>query len=91
MSCGDPHELDCQEALNHLYEFLDGEITPDSHDQISHHLHECGPCLQEYDVERIVKSIVARSCAEVAPAQLKTRLMAQLGIAHNQAQPTDRL
>jgi hypothetical protein len=39
-------------------------------------------------VERIVKSIVARSCAEVAPAQLKTRLMAQLGIVHNAVPPT---
>lgn len=89
MSCGDPHGLDCQEALDHLYEFLDGEIAPDSHEQISHHLQECGPCLKEYDVERIVKSIVARSCSEAAPAQLKLRLMAQLGLAHDPKPTSD--
>ncbi|HZX38185.1 MAG TPA: mycothiol system anti-sigma-R factor, partial [Streptomyces sp.] len=26
MSCGDPHETDCSEVLNHLYEYLDREL-----------------------------------------------------------------
>ena len=34
--------------------------------------------LQEYDVERIVKALVARSCCEVAPSQLRSRLVAEL-------------
>lgn len=78
MSCGNPHELDCRDALNHLYEFLDGEVDASDHQQISQHLQECGPCLKEFDVERIVKTIVARSCCEVAPTQLRARLVAEL-------------
>jgi anti-sigma factor (TIGR02949 family) len=78
MSCGNPHELDCQEALGHLYEFLDGEVGVKDHAQISQHLEECGPCLQEYDVERIVKTIVARSCCQEAPGQLRAKLVAEL-------------
>ena len=26
MSCGEPHETDCSEVLDHLYEFLDSEM-----------------------------------------------------------------
>jgi anti-sigma factor (TIGR02949 family) len=88
MSCGNHHDLDCQEALDHLYEFLDGEVAPTDHDQIAQHLQECGPCLEEYDVERIVKTIVARSCCEVAPAQLRSRLVAELASVRVQIPPT---
>lgn len=76
MSSGTPHEYDCTEALNHLYEFLDGEIGGEDHRQIAEHLRECGPCLKEFDVERVVKKLVARSACEVAPAQLRVRLSA---------------
>jgi anti-sigma factor (TIGR02949 family) len=78
MSCGNPHELDCGEALAHLYEFIDGEVGTDDHDRIAQHLDECGPCLEEYDVERIVKDIVHRSCEEHAPSALRSRVVAQM-------------
>ena len=78
MSCGDPHELDCGEALAHLYEFIDGEIASDDADRIRQHLDECRPCLDEFDVERIVKALVARSCCAYAPSQLHARVVAQL-------------
>ena len=78
MSCGNPHELDCGEALNHLCEFIDGEIAAADADRIRHHLEECRPCLDEFDVERIVKALVARSCCEAAPTQLHARVLAEL-------------
>jgi mycothiol system anti-sigma-R factor len=84
MSCGNPHALDCGEALAHLYEYLDGEVAPDDHARIAEHLAECGPCLQEFDVERIVKALVARSCCQVAPSELRAkvhaRIVVQLGL-----------
>ena len=78
MSCGNPHELDCGEALAHLYEFIDGEIGPEDHERITQHLDECGPCLEEFDVERIVKAVVHRSCGEHAPGALRARIVAQM-------------
>ena len=78
MSCGGPHELDCDDALDHLYEYLDGEEGPIDKARIAQHLGECGPCLAEYDVERIVKALVARSCCAHAPAQLRARVVAEL-------------
>jgi mycothiol system anti-sigma-R factor len=78
MSCGKPHELDCSSALEHLYEYLDGEDGPIDVARIAAHLDECAPCLMEYDVERIVKSIVARSCCQAAPSTLRARVVAAL-------------
>ena len=78
MSCGNPHELDCGEALAHLYEFIDGEIGPEDHHRIAEHLDECGPCLEEFDIERIVKAIVHRSCGEHAPGTLRARIVSHV-------------
>lgn len=78
MSCGNPHELDCREALAHLYEFIDGEVGPVDKQRIAQHLEECGPCLQEFDVERIVRAVVARSCCQAAPSELRARIVAQI-------------
>jgi len=89
MSCGNPHELDCSEALAHLYEFIDGEIGPVDRARIAAHLQECGPCLGEFDVERVVKALVARSCCQVAPDELRARVVAQVLTVHvaHQADP----
>jgi anti-sigma factor (TIGR02949 family) len=89
MSCGDRHELDCSQALDHLDEFLDGEVGPADHALIARHLQECGHCHKEYDVECIVKSIVARSCCQVAPATLRDRLVAELARVRIQTRSTD--
>ena len=78
MSCGDPHEPDCREALDNLHSFLDHELGPVDHERIVHHLEQCGPCLREFDVERIVRALVARSCCQVAPEQLRLRVHAQI-------------
>lgn len=78
MSCGRPHELDCADALARLDEFLDDEDSPHDHTRMAQHLDECAPCLSEYEMERIVKSLVARCCSEHAPMQLRTRVIAEL-------------
>lgn len=78
MSCGNPHELDCRDALARLYEYIDGEVGPADHDRIAHHLAECGPCLAEFDVEALVKAVVARSCWDHAPSQLHAQVLARI-------------
>jgi mycothiol system anti-sigma-R factor len=79
VSCGNPHETDCSEVLERLYEYLDGEL--DTHDlgKIKQHLHECGPCLTEHQVEQMLKALVRRSCgSECAPDQLRAKIMVQI-------------
>jgi mycothiol system anti-sigma-R factor len=65
-NCG----CDCATARERLYLFLDQEIDSASCEEIEQHIEACSSCLTEYDVERIVKSLVHRSCAERAPETL---------------------
>lgn len=75
MSCGKPHAHDCAEILAQLYLFLDHEIDEASCTEIEQHLDECHPCLEMYDLDRIVKALVARSCSEAAPPPLRERVL----------------
>jgi mycothiol system anti-sigma-R factor len=76
MSCGNPHARDCAEVLAQLYLFLDHEIDDASCADIQEHLDECHPCLEKYDLDRIVKALVQRSCAsEEAPPPLRERVL----------------
>ena len=43
-------------------------------DAVRVHLDTCNPCLEKYDLQRTVKMVVARSCAETAPADLRDRV-----------------
>jgi mycothiol system anti-sigma-R factor len=75
MSCGNPHARDCAEILAQLYLFLDHEIDDASSADIQEHLEECHPCLEKYDLDRIVKALVQRSCCEAAPPPLRERVL----------------
>jgi mycothiol system anti-sigma-R factor len=79
MSCGNPHEMDCSEVLDKVYEFLDGEVSEADRARIGQHLDECGPCLRQYGLERAVKALVLRSCTcDQAPEQLRVRIVARI-------------
>ena len=52
MSCGDPHETPCEEVLEKVYLYLDGEAEAHDHDHIRIHLDECSPCLRKYGLDR---------------------------------------
>jgi len=79
VSCGKPHETPCHEVLEDVYLYLDEECDRVSTAKIKQHLHECGPCLQEFGIEQEVKALVQRCCGgERAPDGLKQRLKATL-------------
>jgi len=75
MSCGKPHDTDCAEVLERVFSFIDNELEQADCAQIQHHLDECGPCLEKFDLERTVKSLVARSCSEHAPESLRDKVL----------------
>src|SRR4051794_35855592 len=81
-------DTDCSEVLGRVFFFLDNELDQADCTQIQHHLDECGPCLARYDLERTVKTLVARSCSEVAPEGLRQRV--QLSIRQVQIQISRR-
>lgn len=79
---------DCEKALENLYLFIDREIDTASCAEIQTHIDECTTCLTEYDLERVVKTLVSRSCSEVAPDPLREKVL--LSIRTVQIQITEQ-
>ncbi|HEX6148268.1 mycothiol system anti-sigma-R factor [Nocardioides sp.] len=70
---------DCADFLERIVYFLDNELDEADCSAVQHHLDECGPCLERYDLQRTVKAVVHRSCAsEHAPSDLRQRVMVQI-------------
>ena len=69
---------DCSEVIHQIFVFIDDELDQATCGEIQQHLDECGPCLKEYDLERTVKSLVARSCSEQAPDELREKVLMRI-------------
>lgn len=79
MSCGEPHETDCGEVLDHLYEFLDSEMPDVDRDKIMQHFQECSPCREKYGLEQAVKKLVKRCCGhDDVPTGLRAKVMGRI-------------
>ena len=69
---------DCADFLERIVYLLDNELDEAECALVRMHLEECHPCLENYDLQRTVKAVVARSCSEVAPETLKERVRIQI-------------
>jgi mycothiol system anti-sigma-R factor len=65
---------ECSEFLDQIVYFLDNELAEADCADVQHHLDQCAPCLEKYDLQRTVKMLVARSCVESAPDELRQRV-----------------
>ena len=71
--------MNCRECVEHLYEFLDREVTPDLERDIRQHVKECPPCGEQFDFEALfLKFLRVRCRAQGAPPELKRRLLREL-------------
>ena len=71
-------EGSCTEAIHRLYEYLDGELTPALRMVIQQHLDDCLPCLEAFDFEAELRSIVAQKCRDTVPDGLRLRIVEAL-------------
>ncbi|TDE14952.1 mycothiol system anti-sigma-R factor [Jiangella asiatica] len=80
MSCDD-NDVDCAEVLDRVYVFFDHELDDRTitYDEIKAHLDACQPCLSKYDIERVIREMLARSCGcDHAPDELRTKIRARI-------------
>lgn len=71
--------MNCRECVDHLYEFLDRELTPELEREIREHLEDCPPCSEQYDFEELFKKFLRARCrTQGAPAELKMRVLREL-------------
>lgn len=73
----DGHE-ECEDAVEKLYEFLDGELDAASMQRVEEHLHHCSPCLEAFDFHAQLRHVVQRKCSEQMPSEVRVRLFALL-------------
>lgn len=66
---------DCVAALQELYVFLDGELTVERRTVIRGHLDHCTNCLEAFDFEAELRTVVAVRCqADSVPETLRQRV-----------------
>jgi mycothiol system anti-sigma-R factor len=66
---------DCADFLDQIVYLIDNELDDADITAVKVHLEACSPCLEKYDLQRTVKAIVARSCSESAPQDLRERVL----------------
>jgi len=70
---------ECGDYLSRIYELLDGELDDAARAQLQAHLDECPPCLDEYQLDKLLKALVQRSCAcEQAPDTLRMQILQRI-------------
>ena len=74
----EPTPGECADFLERIVYFLDNELDDADVSAVRLHLDSCNPCLEKYDLQRTVKSVVARSCSEVAPEDLRRRVLLRI-------------
>jgi mycothiol system anti-sigma-R factor len=71
--------MNCRECKEHLYEYLDRELTPAVERDIRHHLEECPPCGEHFDFEKLFLDFLKARChAQGASPDLKRRIFNDL-------------
>jgi mycothiol system anti-sigma-R factor len=68
----------CADFLERIVYFLDNELDESDISAVRLHLDSCNPCLEKYDLQRTMKAVVARSCAEHAPDDLRQRVLLRI-------------
>ena len=71
-------DWDCSAVIDRVFFFIDNELDAADCAVVRAHLDTCNPCLEKYDLQRTVKSIVARSCSEAAPEELRQRVLLRI-------------
>ena len=74
----EPTNEECVDFLERIMRLIDNELEEGDCAVVRAHIDSCNPCLERYDLQRTVKAIVARSCSETAPTELRERVRIQI-------------
>lgn len=68
-------QIDCEQALILLYQFIDGELTSERREWITGHLHGCTHCFSAFDFEAELRTVVRSRLQTPMPEGLRGRIM----------------
>ncbi len=89
----DIREIDCDEVMRQLFDFLDGEVDETAEHEIHHHIDECRSCFSRVEFERVLKERIRASKDEDLPESLQNRvadLMKNMGFGNIEAPGKDK-
>jgi mycothiol system anti-sigma-R factor len=66
--------VECNETIEILYHYLDGELTEERRVVIKRHLDDCPPCLHAFDFEVELRQVIADRCKDRVPESLRQRI-----------------
>jgi len=71
--------MNCEEAINLMDGYLDGELDPITNQEIERHLRDCSDCEHAYAAQRaVVRAIGSAAPYYKAPAELRERIQSSL-------------
>lgn len=69
------HEhIDCEQVLEQLFAYLDGELETGRHELIAHHLEACRGCFSRAEFERRLRERLVETGDAKAPETLARRV-----------------
>ncbi len=72
-------EIDCEQVLEQIWSFLDGEMDERAYLEIRAHVAECTGCGPKYEFQRKLLALIEAKCREgPIPADFKQRLFSLL-------------
>lgn len=67
-------DMNCQEVLRHLVEYLDRELDADTSAALSHHLEGCRGCFSRAEFELKLKESLQAAATRPASERLRARI-----------------
>ena len=74
-------ELSCNEALQELSTFLDGELDDARRRELADHLERCGHCHGVHDFEHELRRVISAAAAVEVPPELRQRILDRIRAA----------
>lgn len=70
--------ISCADAVERLWEYLDGALPDENRTAIEEHLSFCRRCCGEAEFAEELRGFLAREAGEEIPDEVRTRLLATL-------------
>lgn len=74
----DHDPLSCEEVMEQLFTYLDGELDEGAHVAIDRHIEACRACYSRIEFERRLKAKLAETGRVSAPESLRERVKAMI-------------
>ena len=73
-----PGDLNCEQVLAQLYEYIDGELDENLIEEIRAHLKKCKCCYPRYDFEAAFLRFLGEHGKTEVPSELKRKVFAAI-------------